>query len=276
MKHMQRPIFWIALLFVVALNLQAGPVAEASGSLPPYPTPIPRPPAAPPSPRASVATIELQAPAAAGLWAGVQWQAADGQWFDVAGWQGPVDVTGGQRWWVEPKDFGAGPFRWRVYAQVGEATWGTSAAFMLPSAKGEWVTVTASRVATPAATPAGTVSQWAFAADQPAFKTYAADCGQYAIAGQVLGLEGQPLNGYRLQLVYANGDKEIISSGGAPDYGRSGFGFLLGWRRPNRLYQLQLLGPGNAGQPVSAVVPIVFTGACDQNFAWVVFRQVSP
>jgi hypothetical protein len=206
----------------------------------------------------------------------VQWQGTDHKWYDVGGWQGPLDLDGKIQWGVAPADFGHGPFRWVIYDRPGGPVWGSSASFMLPSAKGEWVTVTPSPASAPKITPAGTVSQWAFAADQPAFRTYAAGCGQYTIAGQVFSPEGLPLNGYRLQLVYPDGDKEIIPSGGAPDYGRSGFGFLLGRRRPNRLYQLQLLGPGPAGQPLSAVMPIVFTGACDQNFAWVVFRQVSP
>ena len=50
----------------------------------------------------------------AGLWAVVQWQDGLGNWHDVEGWRGePADER--VIWWVAPKDFGTGPFRWAIY-----------------------------------------------------------------------------------------------------------------------------------------------------------------
>jgi hypothetical protein len=244
---------------------------EPAGALPSYTTFTPAPNR--PQPRAD-GTIELTALSAPGTaWTVVQWQGVDRNWYDVEGWQGTLDHDGNIEWGVAPADFGHGPFRWVVYGTRGGPVWGMSTTFTLSTANNKTVavTVTANTPGTPTAPAA-----WAFTNDKPALSTSATGCGTYAIAGQVLDLDGQPLNAYRLQLVYPDGDKEIIPSGGAPDYGRSGFGFLLGRRRPNRLYQLQLFGPGSASYPISAPVPITFTGACDQNFAWVVFRQVSP
>jgi hypothetical protein len=277
MKPGQHLIFWIALLFLAALTVGAGQVAEASGSLPPYPTPVPPAPVLLPSPRPSVATIDLQAPAGGGQWAGVQWQTPAGQWFDVAGWQGPVDMTGSQRWWVEPKDFGTGPFRWVVYTLGNPIACGISASFYLPRAAtdSQSVLVSAAPSSSPSMAPS-TASRWRFAlAPELVYQGNAAACGQYAIAGQVFNRAGQPLNSYRLRLTYPNGDQETILSGGAPDYGPSGFGFLLGRRRSNRVYTLELLAP-DAQTKLAAPVSIVFTGACDQNVAWAVFRETVP
>ena len=43
----------------------------------------------------------------------VQWQDSQKQWHDVPGWR---NMLGAKmlKWWVSPKDFGAGPFRWLV------------------------------------------------------------------------------------------------------------------------------------------------------------------
>ena len=82
--------------------------------------------------------------APAEAWAGVQWQGIDGVWHEVAGWQGALEDSGGQRWWVEPQDLGTGPFRWVVYTRAGGAVWGASAVFTLPVAVGETLTVSVS------------------------------------------------------------------------------------------------------------------------------------
>jgi hypothetical protein len=52
------------------------------------------------------------------MWTVVQWQDAFGGWHDVDGWRGHLDDGQGQMkiWWVAPKDFNTGPFRWQVYS----------------------------------------------------------------------------------------------------------------------------------------------------------------
>jgi hypothetical protein len=234
-------------------------------------TPTPAPPPARPSPNATIELVASNAPASAQ--AGVQWQTANGDWQNVAGWQGPLDQAGQQRWWVDPKDFNTGPFRWVVYTPGNSAVWGISVPFYLPRATGETQTVSVSAPRLPTVPAA---SGWRFAlVPELVYRSDAAACGQYAIAGQVFNRAGQPLNSYRLRLTYPNGDQETILSGGAPDYGTSGFGFLLGRRTPNRVYTLELLAP-DAQSKLAAPVSIVFTDTCGQNVAWAVFRETVP
>jgi hypothetical protein len=124
----------IALIIgLLALADQTSPSAYAGAGLPirDTPTPLPRahhkdrdvPPVG--------TTIELVAPGApAGAWAVVQWQDSAGGWHDVEGWRGALSGSG--RWWVHPKDFGAGPFRWIVTRGPGGAELGSSEPFNLP------------------------------------------------------------------------------------------------------------------------------------------------
>jgi len=80
------------------------------------------------------ATIELHVPgASAGAWAVVQWQDSAGGWHDVEGWRGMLDSSGVRRWWVAPKDFDTGPFRWVVTRQPGGAQLAVSSPFTLPA-----------------------------------------------------------------------------------------------------------------------------------------------
>lgn len=88
--------------------------------------------------------IVLAAPGAPSqAWTAVQWQTGQGQWLTVTGWQGTLDADGRKTWRVAPAAFGAGPFRWVVYAQPGGAVWATSPVFNLPAAAGLTVLVTA-------------------------------------------------------------------------------------------------------------------------------------
>ncbi len=74
-------------------------------------------------------------------WATVQWLGDDGNWHVVEGWQGNL-VSGQRQWWVHPKDFGTGPFRWIVQqGQNGEMV-GTSEPFNLPGEINEMLSVT--------------------------------------------------------------------------------------------------------------------------------------
>ena len=89
------------------------------------------------------AWIELHAPRAlAGGWAVVQWQDRARNWHDVEGWRGRLD-GGVESWWVHPKDFGGGPFRWTVSEQEGGKLLGASRPFSLPAESNQVLQVTA-------------------------------------------------------------------------------------------------------------------------------------
>ena len=93
------------------------------------------------------AYIELQVLSApTGLWTKVQWQDGWGDWHDVEGWQGTLDTADEKVWWVAPKDFGGGPYRWAIYASWNGPSLGASDPFYLPEATGlrVWVSISAS------------------------------------------------------------------------------------------------------------------------------------
>lgn len=128
---------------LVMLTWLLTPAQAPVQALPPRPTPAPT--ASPTTiPSAYVregGLIELDLhPAREGLWTMIQWQDARGQWHDVDGWQGTVDGAI-QIWWVAPRDFGKGPFRWRVYQNPGGLLLATSQSFSLPHTTGETVRV---------------------------------------------------------------------------------------------------------------------------------------
>jgi hypothetical protein len=65
------------------------------------------------------------APYTQSVWTVVQWQDSSGAWQAVTGWQGQLDELGQasyKKWWVAPKDFGSGPFRWAVYNLTSNQT----------------------------------------------------------------------------------------------------------------------------------------------------------
>jgi len=110
-------------LLWLAAPVQAGP------ELPPR-----RPPPARSVDGVFGASIELQllATAPAVYWTVVQWQDSNGNWHDVAGWKSRTAVNGYQSWWVHPKDFGTGPFRWSVYQGQDGSLVASSEPFTLP------------------------------------------------------------------------------------------------------------------------------------------------
>jgi hypothetical protein len=86
------------------------------------------------------------------LWTVVQWQDGmdwanlEGDWHDVAGWQGELEeiaigevgeVVGKRVWWVTEADLGKGLFRWQVYRGKGDVLLVTSEPFYLPDANGQ-------------------------------------------------------------------------------------------------------------------------------------------
>ncbi len=162
-----------ALILIVALvSNTGGATLEASPAIsptwtrvaPPTLTPTPAWPVVTPSlpptvtPAAPLArdgaAIWLRVQGRAGdprwqsLWTVVQWQDALGDWHDVEGWRGTLDEVakgeGRKVWWLPAELFGAGPFRWVIYAQPDGAVLASSPAFHLPESAGkvEFVTVT--------------------------------------------------------------------------------------------------------------------------------------
>ncbi len=141
MKNLLQKHLLIGL--VILLAIAGGPVLTAipAQAAPPALPPRPEPPPTNPSTGSQDnddgsggqdeqvgAYIRLQVEAAqSGLQAGVQWQDSAGGWHAVESWQGPVSAGGTQQWWVAPKDFNTGPFRW----VVGQGA-ATSSPFNLP------------------------------------------------------------------------------------------------------------------------------------------------
>lgn len=156
-----------ALIWIVALmSHTGGATLEASPAISPTWTRVAPPTFTPtPSPSAPPATVTPAAPLPRGgatiwlrvqgstddprwqtLWTVVQWQDALGNWHDVEGWRGTLDeVVGGEGrkvWWLPADLFGAGPFRWQVYAQPGGTLLATGEAFYLPDSTGRIEVVT--------------------------------------------------------------------------------------------------------------------------------------
>ncbi|MFQ5614406.1 MAG: hypothetical protein ACE5H9_19970 [Anaerolineae bacterium] len=128
-------VLWlgISVMVTTVLALAVSPLTiRAQPTLPPRNTITPTPPPGDDDGPPLGAYIELSVPGApAGVWTGVQWQDANGDWQIVEGWQGTLD-SGGKRWWVAPKDFATGPFRWTVFQGQGGPVLGSSQPFNLP------------------------------------------------------------------------------------------------------------------------------------------------
>ncbi len=128
-------VFWLSaaalVMGLLALSMPMPPVVYAG--LPPRETPPPVNYAKPGEDNSPAgATIELNmAGAPAGAWAVVQWQDSAGGWRDVEGWSGTVSDS--SRWWVHPKDFGTGPFRWIITRGKGGPAQSASEVFHLPA-----------------------------------------------------------------------------------------------------------------------------------------------
>lgn len=145
----------VTVTAVAWLSAAAGPVRA---DLPPRPTAAPT---ATPLPdndtdngdgalQGATITLMVENPPPQ-AWTAVQWQDAFGEWHDVEGWRGRLDDGAGDAkiWWVAPKDFDTGPFRWQVYEQVEGALVASSDAFMLPAEAGAVVLVEVTAAAAP-------------------------------------------------------------------------------------------------------------------------------
>ena len=121
------------ILFFVPLLAAFSAAESITAALPPRPT------AELVKSNQPSAYIELQLSGATvgsdGVWTIVQWVDEFGDWHDVVGWQGTVELDGTQTWWVAPDDLGKGPFRWQVYDSPTGDVIATSDEFMLPGQK---------------------------------------------------------------------------------------------------------------------------------------------
>jgi hypothetical protein len=149
-KH--QAIFLFAFLIVlISALLLASPslVTHAKPGLPPRETPTPtRPPGDDDDDgKPAGARIVLQVQSTpAGVWTVVQWQDSAGGWHDIEEWSGAPDEDNQKVWWVAPKDFGTGPFRWLVYQGQGGKLLAQSELFYLPHSVGETVKIEVSLV----------------------------------------------------------------------------------------------------------------------------------
>ncbi len=215
-------------------------------------------------------------------WVQVQWSNwFEQDWYPVEAWSGKLsqNVNGWAAVWYTAKDYYTGPFRYVIFDDdpaKGGQVWGMSLPFYLGYVgdfrivevhKGENLTQQAqSPIATPDPkmlfyTPKGVE-----------FKSNPAGCGRHTIAGEVLSPNGRPLSEFQLRLTYPTGVTETINAGGAPDYGPSGFAFLLGKVHIGQPYKLELLLQNNPAQ-IASPVQIVFSDNCTANYAWVVFQS---
>ncbi len=139
------------IVFVIAsillITFLFAPALPADAALPPRPTPSPTSVTSGADPIQTTAAygggyIELNVAAApSGLWTIVQWLDANGVWHDVEGWRGTAK-NGSIEWWVNPKDFHKGPFRWITFQSQGGKHLTDSPSFYLPDTSSQTVVVT--------------------------------------------------------------------------------------------------------------------------------------
>jgi hypothetical protein len=142
----RKTLFGTGIIFVAVLALWMWALPTSSRALPPRRTPTAVPNQeehADALPEGAFIQVSL-AESGQGLWAGVQWQDVYGDWHDVQNWQGPLSQGGAQRWYVAPKDYGTGPFRWLVRSGQGGDILGTSVSFFLPGAAQQVLVVSVS------------------------------------------------------------------------------------------------------------------------------------
>ena len=130
----------LTVAFLFLISFPAPSQAQVDPLLPPRPTP--EPVAA--TSTSQGATIILSIPVADGAsidsddWALVQWQDNQGDWHNVAGWQGNLAYDASTKsweviWWVARANLGEKSFRWVIYSDEGRAKRvATSETFDLP------------------------------------------------------------------------------------------------------------------------------------------------
>ena len=147
MTRQTRFIIVIGLIVAAALFIGLLPgTPSVTAAPPPRPTLTPTPYSTPSTGNPFGSYIELRLPTDnINLWTVVQWQDAQGGWHDVENWRGILDEInqhkGDKLWWVYPRDYGTGPFRWQVYQNPGGTLLATSYSFNLPGSDSQRVIV---------------------------------------------------------------------------------------------------------------------------------------
>jgi hypothetical protein len=138
MTRQTRFIIVVGLIVITVLFMSLLPgTPSVTAAPPPRATLTPTPSGAPLTGNPSGSYIELRLPTDnINLWTVVQWQDSQGGWHDVENWRGILDEInqhkGDKLWWVYPRDYGKGPFRWQVYQSPGGSLLATSRSFNLP------------------------------------------------------------------------------------------------------------------------------------------------
>lgn len=95
-------------------------------------------------------------------------------------------------------------------------------------------------------------------------------CAWQSVAGTVTGVNGEPLNDYRIR-VLGDGIDATTTSGSAPGYGPGGFEVRLGNEAREGQVAVQVLDPGGAS--VSEAVRVPTSARCDWNISVIRFQQ---
>jgi hypothetical protein len=119
------------MLTLIFMVLSQGQGTVAGGELPPRPTPT-----VVPAIPVGGATIRLHTSSSVPeAWTTIEWQNELGDWYEVDGWRGHLDEGNAdtKTWWVDPDNFGQGPFRWLVYTGQDGTQLAVSDPFDLPT-----------------------------------------------------------------------------------------------------------------------------------------------
>lgn len=99
----------------------------------------------------------------------------------------------------------------------------------------------------------------------------APSCEYLGIAGIVLGLSGEPLINFPIE-VGGEGFLEVRISGTAPNYGASGFEVNIGNRPVTTEFSVRLLG--QTGEALSDYILIETGNTCQTNLTIITFQQI--
>ncbi|MBN1285584.1 MAG: hypothetical protein JXB47_09310 [Anaerolineae bacterium] len=96
------------------------------------------------------------------------------------------------------------------------------------------------------------------------------ECAWQSIAGQVIGVEGEPVIGLYVH-ISGEGVDELVLTGSQPAFGSSGYELMLGSAPQQGRYVVQLIGQN--GEALSDRVIVETIDRCEQNVALVNFVQ---
>jgi hypothetical protein len=98
-------------------------------------------------------------------------------------------------------------------------------------------------------------------------------CQWLGIAGNVTGINGEPLTDLVVEAIGSNFET-VTFTGGAQRWGLAGYEIEVDDRPNTESYDVRLLGP--TGLPLSEFISVTTGDNCDQNVVVVDFLQVKP